>query len=331
MLPSPLRFPSSDESQRVAELETTRVGALKTLLKTVRDSQPVNFLATGLVKATYSLIGRPCNEFFIAHLPRRGSARAWLPDGRTLHLSSQADDGIANQVFWRGWTADEPEALPLFFALARHAAVVFDVGAHVGIYSIVASLANASAHIYAFEPLKRTRDRMRANLIRNSANNVEVLPCALGDTIGLATLYCAHRGIPMSSSLSREFMLRTIQTPLLPETVPVTTIDEFCRGRGISNIDLIKLDIEGLEPQAVRGMSGLLERTRPDIFCEVLCTSGTADALAGLMAPLGYRTFALNPDGMEEQETLTVARSRRNYLFTMRRLPELKSLLYGSL
>jgi FkbM family methyltransferase len=284
-----------------------------------------------LVKKTYHLLGRPCNEFFITHLPRHGSAHARLPSGPLLHLWSEGDDGIANQVFWRGWTADEPEALPLFFSLARHASVVFDVGAHVGIYSIVASLANSAARIYAFEPLKRTRDRLLQNLAKNSAANVEVLACALADTVGDATLYCAHRGIPMSSSLSREFMTRTITTPLIRETVPVTTIDEFCRSREISNIDLIKLDIEGLEPEALRGMSGLLEHARPDVFCEVLFGSGTDRVLTSLIAPLGYRIFALNPHGIEEQARLASAPSRRNYLFTMRPLQQLHALLQDPL
>jgi FkbM family methyltransferase len=304
---------------------------MKTLLKSLRDSQPINFLATGIIKDAYGITGRPCNEIFIKHLPRHGSASARLPGGLTLQLCSQGDDGIANQVFWRGWTADEPEALPLFFALARHAAVVFDVGAHVGIYSIVASLANAGAHIYAFEPLERTRTRLLQNLARNSSANVEVSAFALGDTEGNATLYCAHRGIPMSSSLSREFMTRNITTPLIAEPVGVTTIDEFCRGRGISKIDLIKLDIEGLEPRALRGMSSLLENTRPDIFCEVLCASGTDADLDSLVGRLGYRIFALNPEGIEQQATLTVAPSRRNYLFTMRTLAELHGLLHDSL
>ena len=309
---------------------------MKTLLKAFRGSQPVNYLATGLVKTAYTLAGRSCSECFIKHLPRSGAVRARLPNGSMLKLCSQGDDGIANQVFWRGWTADEPEALPLFFALARRASVVFDVGAHVGIYSLVASLANSGARIYAFEPLKRTRDRLLANLARNSAVNVEVLPCALGDVAGAATLYCAHGGIPMSSSLSREFMSRTIRTPLIPEAVAVTTIDDFCHSRTISHVDLIKLDIEGLEPQAVRGMSRLLDHTRPDIFCEVLYNSGTDAALADLLGPLGYRIFALNPEAaaqapIEQQATLRVAAHRRNYLFSMRPLEELEALLNGSL
>lgn len=309
---------------------------MKTLLKTFRGSQPANYLATALVKRAYALAGRDSGEFFVKHLPRSGPVRARLPNGRTLQLRSQGDDGIANQVFWRGWTADEPEALPLFFALARRASVVFDVGAHVGIYSLVASLANPAARIYAFEPLPQTRDRLLSNLARNSAANVEVSPCALGDAVGGATLYCAHRGIPMSSSLSREFMSRSIATPLIAEAVDVTTIDEFCRGREIPKIDLIKLDIEGLEPQAVRGMSRLLDHTRPDIFCEVLYNSGTDTALAGLLAPLGYRIFALNPGAtasarIEQQATLRVAAHRRNYLFSMLSLEELQSLLYESL
>jgi FkbM family methyltransferase len=301
---------------------------MKALLKCIRDSQPANFLATEIVKKGYALAGLPCNEFFIKHLPRRDFVKVTIPGGLTLRLSSKGDDGIANQVFWRGWTADEPEALPLFFALAKQAAVVFDVGAHVGIYSIVAALANPSARVYAFEPLKRTRDRLHANISRNSLRNVEVLPYAIGASAGSATLYCAHLGIPMSSSLSREFMTSTISTPLIPETVPVTTIDLIYASCGITKIDLIKLDIEGLEPAAVRGMSELFKQTRPDIFCEVLCGSGTEAELSSLIAPLGYRMFALNPTGIEQLATLTVRATRRNYLFSMRSLEEINALLH---
>jgi hypothetical protein len=94
---------------------------------------------------------------------------------------------------------------------------------------------------------------------------------------------------------------------------------------------LIKLDIEGLESAAMRGMSELFQQTRPDIFCEVLYGSGTEAELSSLITPLGYRTYALNRTGVERLATLKLAATRRNYLFTMRSLEEINALLHASL
>jgi FkbM family methyltransferase len=300
---------------------------LKTLLKSARDSQHINLWSTELVKAAYRLTGAPSGEWFVKHLPRRGTAVARLPNGLSMRLESEGDDWITNQVYWRGWTADEPEAAPLYFAFAKRSSVVMDIGAHVGLYSIIASLANPAAHIYAFEPLQQTQDRMRVNLVKSSATNVEVIPCAISDLVGTSDLYCAHRGIALSSSLSLGFMTNSVTTPLIPISVPVNTIDEFCRSRQIGGVDLIKLDIEGLEPQALRGMSTLFATSRPPIFCEVLATSGTHAELNLMIRQLGYNIFALTSRGPEEQQELEVAPSRRNYLFTMSSIEELRSLL----
>jgi hypothetical protein len=108
---------------------------VKPCLKSLRGWVPLNHLATGLTKDVCNILNAEYPDFAIRHLPRCGAVTATPPNGSRMWLWSRGDDWIANQVYWRGWAASEPEALPLFYALAEEAEVILDIGAHVGIYS----------------------------------------------------------------------------------------------------------------------------------------------------------------------------------------------------
>ena len=300
---------------------------VKSCLTSIRGWPPVNYLATGMTRGICHRTGAAYPEFFIRHLPRYGNVRAPLPDGSVLRLWSRGDDWVANQVYWRGWTSDEPESLPLFYALAERAAVILDIGAHVGLYSLVASYANARARVFAFEPLASARERLISNIRRNRRSNIEVISCAVSSRCGQQEFYCwtCSPGIPSSSSLSRDFMTQTIsESELSCVPVDVTTIDKFCQERSITDVGLVKLDIEGLEPQAIEGMRTIIERARPHLFVEILPGKGTDSALERLARQFGYNVFALNPDGPHFQPRITVDERRRNYLFTPMSLEELR-------
>lgn len=58
--------------------------------------------------------------------------RITLPNGAEVVLWSRADDWIATQLFWGGWSAFEPETTPIFYRLALSARTTLDVGAYVG-------------------------------------------------------------------------------------------------------------------------------------------------------------------------------------------------------
>jgi FkbM family methyltransferase len=238
-------------------------------------------------------------------------------------------------MYWRGWTFYEPEALPVFYALAKKAEVILDIGAHIGLYSLSASYANPRARIFAFEPLPSARDLFLANIRHNHRSNIEVVPCAVSDHHGPRPFYCPNsraQGIPSISSLSRDFVSRALSEPELPSLqVEVTTIDRFCHQRGITDVGLAKLDIESLEPQAMEGMRGSIERAHPHLFVEILQGNGTSTALDSLARQFGYNVFALDPEGPRLQRPITVNAGRPNYLFTRMSPTELHRLITEAL
>lgn len=114
---------------------------LKSAAKTLRVWPPLNRVATAGARRLLQRSGRQ-SEWLIAHLPRAGITRERLPNGRMFRLWSRGDDWVSNQVFWRGWRGYEAETSGLFYRLATQAATVFDIGAHVGFFTILAAHAN---------------------------------------------------------------------------------------------------------------------------------------------------------------------------------------------
>lgn len=285
---------------------------MKRALKEVRAWRPFNGPATSGTRALSRLTGHEF-ESAVKHLPRTGPVRSALPNGKVLRLWSRGDDWVSNQVFWRGWTGYEPETAPLFFALARGAEVVIDVGAFVGFFSILAGLASPDGRVFAFEPMTGNAERLRHHIQLNHLQNVEFVPAAVSAVAGTAELFHTNDAHPSSTSLVRDFM--SSHSDLRSSVVPTVALDSFLEERGVSSVSLVKLDIETGEPDALRGMARTLERDRPPIFCEVL-SDEVGTRLKAILGPLGYRFYHLTADGPVERDEITGHPEWLNYLFT---------------
>jgi FkbM family methyltransferase len=289
--------------------------ALKGGLKRVRDWPPLNLPATSGLRSLLHRAGRPAPAPLVRYLPRVGTVEARLPPGDVLRLWSRGDDDIASAVFWGGWSGHEQETSPHFYELARGAGVVLDVGAHVGYFSLLAALANPAAQVHAFEPLPAVRARLERNIALNHLTNVAVHTVALGDRRGRAEFFHVPGTIPSSSSLSREFM-ESIVAPgrLAVADVEVTTADAFLAERGVTAVDLVKIDTEATEDAVLEGMVETLRRDGPAVVCEVL-PDGPASRIEEILRPLGYRFALMTGEGLEPCEHVVPHARWRNFLF----------------
>lgn len=230
-------------------------------------------------------------------------------------MVSQGDDDIASPVFWRGWDGHEPETARPFYEIATDAAVTLDIGAHVGYYALLAAHANPAGHVFAFEPLPRVHERLKANVALNDDANITCLTCALGSASARAEFFHVRDGIPSSSSLSQSFMQSVVaRSKLTSSVVDVVEGDEFLAANQIAHVDLIKLDTESTEPAVLKGLLGTLRRDLPPIICEVLDQSA-ARALQELLDPLSYDYFLLTEDGPQKTVAINPDPQWHNYLF----------------
>lgn len=162
--------------------------------------------------------------------------------------------------------------------------VVLEGGAHLGYVTVhAARAAGDDGRVIAFEPNASVHAVLRGNLEANGvADRVDVVAKALGDAPGRARLFVSGD----TSNLFEPFGAgaELVEVEVVRADAEVTM-----------PVDVVKLDLEGAEPAALRGMAGLLSNHRPPraIFAEcnpeLLERAGSsADELVAILAGYGY-------------------------------------------
>lgn len=142
----------------------------------------------------------------------------------------------------------------LFAKSLAPGATVCDGGAHIGLYTILASqLAGESGSVLAFEPDRYNLRALEWNVRNSGRGNVTVLDKALADGPRVASFH--ENSGTISSSLAERPGVGT--ESLRP--VEVTSLDLALAGRELDRL-VVKLNIEGAEPLALQGMEATLLR-----------------------------------------------------------------------
>lgn len=215
------------------------------------------------------------------------------------------------KLFWRGFGRDwEATSIRLWTRLAASAGTIVDVGSNVGIYSLVARTINPAARIVAFEPLDRFYERLKANIAVNGFT-IDAEEVALSDHEGEALLYDSARDYFQAASLEGP---GGPVTSHIARSVPLRRLDMYCREHAIDSVDLLKIDIEGHEPQALAGMGDLLASTKPTILIEVL-SDEAGSRISSVLSGLGYETYRIREGrGLEPTKFRPKEKEDRNYL-----------------
>lgn len=287
------------------------------LLRRLRSNEVANRPLTALLKLVFSKSKSEVPDAVVKHLPRVGPVRVSTPDGASVILRSRGDEGKPTQIYWRGLAYAEPDAI-LFYHLARSSRITIDVGAHIGLYSLLAAHANPRGRVFAMEPLPRAYGRLVSNVNANSQNNIVCLPWAAGDIDRREDFYFVPvESIPSSSGLKRDFFCgdeNTEEIKSLP--VQVVPLDSLLSSEDAHNIDLVKIDTESTEPAVLKGMRNILKHSRPNVLCEVLASTGTATEIEDALDGLGYRFYHLTPEDAVQRERIVGHDQWRNYFFT---------------
>lgn len=130
------------------------------------------------------------------------------------------------------------------------APVLFDIGAHIGEYTLMFKRHFRQGRVYCFEPSQLNFDRLRE--ATRDLDGVDCLNCALGKHEGEATLF-REEGISSLASLTKRRLGHFELSLDIEETIKVTTLDQFVRDNGIEKIDLLKIDVEGHELDVLAG------------------------------------------------------------------------------
>jgi len=162
----------------------------------------------------------------------------------------------------KGW---ESEEIAAFLGLILTHDCVLDIGANVGIYSCLA--ASRGKHTLAFEPCARNLHYLYRNLWANGFRDVEVFPVGLARRPGLGRMYGYG---DMASFVPGWAQAWETHSAL----VPLTSLDAVAASRFQGKRLLIKLDVEGFEPEVLAGAIKTLDLVpNPTWLVEILLRS----------------------------------------------------------
>jgi len=184
--------------------------------------------------------------------------------------------GSGPNAYWFG--TFEVARVRAFANRVTQGAVVYDVGANVGIYSLLASLrAGPSGKVYAFEPLERNLQHLRRHITLNNLQNCTVFEEAV----------CNEQGTRRFSTAASDSCTARL-SPDGEIRVPSTTLDTCIYGaKRLRTPDIIKIDVEGAELEVLEGSHRALAEFHPTIFLEIHGTQLHADCRA-FLSKRGY-------------------------------------------
>lgn len=184
----------------------------------------------------------------------------------------------------------EKEQAALFESLIHPGDVVFDVGAHVGYYTLLAvALAGRRGRVFAFEPEPANFTFLKKHVTLNGHANITVVNAAVGDRRGDVLFEygtgsgTGHVASGDAAEPSPSLGARTPHEPLL---VAMLTLDGFAR-ENATQCQAIKIDVEGAELAVLKGAQTLLRDAKPIIFLSTHGAELHRDCLEFLRA-FGY-------------------------------------------
>ena len=160
--------------------------------------------------------------------------------------------GSSNHGCWLGsYENDQQEILK---SRLKEGDVVFDIGAHVGFYTLLSSrLVGHRGRVVAFEPVPENLAFLEKHLAINSISNVDIIEAAVSDRDGQVGLSSGP------SSSMWHFDARGVLN------VRAHCLDELVLNAKLPAPDLIKMDIEGAELLALNGSAGVIDRYHPGV------------------------------------------------------------------
>ncbi|MCS7297476.1 MAG: FkbM family methyltransferase [Bacteroidia bacterium] len=202
--------------------------------------------------------------------------------------------------------------------LLRPGDVFIDIGAHHGMYSLLAALeVKPSGRVISFEPSPRERERLARHVKLNRLSSIiHIEAYALSDEGGTTTLFLAPK---FYSGLNSLRPINENISEISQVIVNKITLDEYVIQRGIEQIRLIKIDAEGGELSILQGSSYVIHKLRPVWLIEVADVRTApwgypARAILEYLQERGYRWYMAELEGIYPFSLETDIPLSRNFI-----------------
>lgn len=212
--------------------------------------------------------------------------------------------GFQNRIISEKWMSN---LIELLFEASPKTTFFLDVGVNIGQTLLKVKAINRDIKYIGFEPNSDCCFYTRRLSELNALQHVQIVPCALSDGHGLATLYADELGASDATIVQD---LRDREYGLPAQHVVRLPFDELSHQLVGEEHAIVKIDVEGGELEVLSGMEQYIARARPIIICEIL-HSDSLSKVAGaiqknknimdLLVGKNYKVFRVLKSRNEEQ------------------------------
>lgn len=227
------------------------------------------------------------NHDVVRHLAGSSAEVAWAAVHGGYLVAAPLDDYVGRAAFYAGdldrkitWVCRQ---------LVRPGDQVLDIGANLGLVSmILARLVGPTGRVDAFEPNPVMCDLIERAIDRNGVRNVRLHRTALGAEAGELTL-----SVPRGHAGAASFLPELRYAEQDGMTVPVGTLSEIM-SHSTDRARLVKIDVEGFEPQVLAGAADYFDRLPPEtVLFELYDRNPVNHPTVRFHLDRGYRIFAI--------------------------------------
>ena len=216
--------------------------------------------------------------------------------GHGIRMRLHFDSELARLIYCDDFEGNERRFLKAFL---RAGDVFVDVGANIGLFSLIAAdRVGTLGTVYAFEPCRKTFQRLVENTELNHFRNIQCFRLALSDERGESPFYASEDGFDAWNSFAPPIQGKSFSK----EMIPCETWDRFAHTHDlVGRVTMMKIDVEGWESRVLKGARESFSREDAPLL-QVEFTDKTA-ASAGsscmelyhTLRDFGYHLFTYNP------------------------------------
>jgi FkbM family methyltransferase len=235
---------------------------MKKIIKNVYEKIPFKRESFSLLKIIANL-----PESVYQHLYFNGIINVKVNENESFKMMHYGHP-IENDLFWKGlYGSWEKQSMKLWTNLSKRSNIIFDIGANTGVYSMVSKTVNPRAEVHAFEPFEAIHQKLDYNA---SINNFKIhTNCkAISNYTGDGVIYTDGGDFAYSVTVNKNLWVKDQQPVEL--NIKTITLKEYIEQNRITNIDLMKIDVETHEPEVMEGFIPYFNQFKPILLIEIL-------------------------------------------------------------
>lgn len=216
--------------------------------------------------------------------------RFFAHDGQQIALSlPEAQDDYVQRVILRTHTFFEAKLLSMVHAmnLVGPASTICDIGANIGNHTVYFGRLMGVDRILAFEPQPVCYATLTTNIDLNGlSNHATAYNCMVGAVTGNGRV----------ARFNSKNLGGTAFEPAEGGAVPMFALDDVITADDLASLDMIKIDVEGMQGDVLKGAENILDARKPALWVEILEKDRAFAATAEFLARFGYKAEKLGPN-----------------------------------